>query len=353
MPSAPEPRAAVRAMSPYNPPLESRGGKLRLDFNENVAGCSPKVIEALRTGPTRDSLATYPEYAEARQRLAAHLGVEPDQVAIGNGTDEVINALLHAYVDAGDEVVVPEPSFRMFRFYAQLVGGLPVAVPYRGRDLAFPADELAAAVGPRTRAVCIASPNNPTGGVASRAEVERVLEAADGCAVLVDEAYFEFHGETMLDLLPRHPNLFVSRTFSKAYGLAGMRIGALASQPGNIAAVRKVQSPYGVSSLAVRCALAAVEDPEYVREYARQVHQSRQLLESALDEMGIRRWPSCANFVLIELGDRSPAVCARLADLGVLIRDQSSHVPGAARVTVGPLQETVRFLSALKEALAA
>ena len=352
MANAPVPRKAVRKMAPYTPPLEGRGEMLRLDFNENVSGCSPRVLEVLREHPTRGFLATYPEYAAARRKLAAHLGVKPGQVTVGAGTDEVISGVLHAYVDAGDEVIVLKPSFAMFAFYTQLVGGIPRFVPYRAPDLAFPLEEVLEAIGPRTRAVCIASPNNPTAGVVSTAELERILAAADGCAVLVDEAYFDFHGETMIGLLPQWPNLFVARTFSKAYGMAGLRIGVMVSQADNVAVVRKGQSPYGVNSLAIRCALAAIEDQDYVREYVRQVLQARQLLCAAFDELKLRYWPSHANFVLFELGDRSDQVRCALADQGILVRDQSAHFPGAVRVTVGPLKETVRFLAALQEALA-
>ena len=199
--------------------------------------------------------------------------------------------------------------------------------------------------------ICIASPNNPTGGVLGLKQAEQILAAADGCAVLIDEAYFDFHGETAVGMIERCPNLFVARTFSKAYGMAGMRVGVLASQLDNIAIARKGQSPYGVNSLAIRCALAAIEDQGYVREYVRQVLQARELLCAAFDELAIRYWPSRANFVLFEVGDSAAAVCAALSEQGILIRDQSRHIPGAVRVTVGPLQETVRFIAALKEVL--
>ena len=351
MPRPPTPRTAVQQMAPYNPPLEGRGQKLRLDFNENVAGCSPKVLEVLRTCASRGFVATYPEYAEARRRLGAHLGVDGDQVIIGAGTDEVINAVMHAYVDPGDEVIIPTPAFSMFKFYAQLAGGVPVPVPYRQPDLGFPVSELLAAIGKQTKAICIASPNNPTGGVLGLDQAEQILGKADGCAVLIDEAYFDFHGETMMGLIDRWPNLFVARTFSKAYGMAGLRVGVLASQLDNIAITRKGQSPYGVNSLAIRCALAAIEDQGYVREYVRQVLQARELLCAAFEELEIRYWPSRANFVLFDVGDTAAAVCDALSDRGILIRDQSRNIPGAVRVTVGPLQETVQFIAALKEVL--
>ena len=352
MPRAPTPRAAVQQMSPYNPPLEGRSRKLRLDFNENVSGCSPMVLETIRQAVSRGFIATYPEYLEMLGRLGAHLGVDSDQVTIGAGTDEIINGILHAYVDPGDEVIMPQPSFAMFRFYTQLVGGVPVPVSYRGEELAFPVEEIVAAIGPSTRAICIATPNNPSGGVATREEIIRILTAADRCAVLLDEAYFDFHGETMLDLIPDWPNLFVARTFSKAYGMAGMRLGVAASQVDNIAVVRKGQSPYGVNSLAVRCALAAMDDTAYVRDYVRQVLRARDVLCETLEDIGIRYWPSRANFVLFELGEDCRRACDELSAKGILIRDQSAHLPGKARVTVGPLEETSRFVAVLREVLA-
>lgn len=351
MVKAPSPRAAIRAMAPYNPPLEGRRGKLRLDFNENVAGCSPKVLEALRASATQDFLATYPEYGEARSRLGAYLGVRADQTLLGAGTDELIGAVVRTYLEPGDQALIPRPSFSMFRFFVELAGAVPRQIPYRPPSLEFPVEELAAAIGPRTRAICIASPNNPTGGALSAEDADRILRAADGCAVLIDEAYFDFHGETLLGFLGRWPNLFVTRTFSKAYGMAGLRIGVLASQAENIAAVGKGHSPYSVNSLAVRCALAAIDDPAYVRGYVQQVLEARELACGTFAELGIRYWPSRANFVLFELGDQAAAVCAGLAERGILIRDQSAHIPGAVRATVGPLAETTRFLAALKEVL--
>ncbi len=338
-------------MAPYSPPLEGRGEKLRLDFNENVAGCSPHVLDTLRECASQDFVATYPEYEEARRRIGGHLGVGAGQIALGAGTDEVISGLMHAFVGHGGEVLVLKPSFSMFRFYAEQVGATARAVHYTMPDLQFPLQDLIDAVEPQTRAICIASPNNPTGGVIRTDQLERVLEAVDGCAVLVDEAYFHFHGRTAIGMLDDWPNLFVGRTFSKAYGMAGLRVGVLVSQEANIAMVRKGQSPYGVNSLAIRCAMAAIEDTEYVADYVEQVRSSRQFLCEALRAMNVRYWDSEANFVLFEIGERSREVVAQVSSQGILIRDQSSQMPGTARVTVGPLNATVRFLAILKEVL--
>ncbi len=351
MASRPEPRAAIRKMAPYAPPVGGRGGKLRLDFNENTVGCSPRVIEAIRRAATRGFVATYPEYERARRKIGEFLGVSGAQVVFGDGTDELIDSVIHTYVDPGDEVLMPWPTFRMFQFYAEVASGVPRQVGYRLPELEFPLEEILAAIGPRTRLIAIASPNNPTGDALPLSGIETVLQAADGRAVLIDEAYFEFYGVTALDLLPRYPNLFVSRTFSKAYGLAGLRVGCLISSAENIAQVRKGQSPYSVNSLAVECALAAVDDQAYVADYVAQVLQARELLCGALEELGLGFRPPSANFVLIDLGERADAVCAALREKGILLRSRTRAIPGAVRVTVGTTEQTIRFLAALKETL--
>jgi histidinol-phosphate aminotransferase len=349
--SRPQPREAIRKMAPYTPPTSGRGGKLRLDFNENTVGCSPRVIEALTRSATRGFVATYPEYETARERIGTFLGVKGSQLIFGDGTDELINAVVHTYIDPGDEVLMPWPTFTMFRFYTEVVSGVPKRVEYELPDLKFPLEELIASVGERTRLICIASPNNPTGDALSLGEIEKILEAAGDRAVLIDEAYFEFNGVTAIDLLARYPNLFVSRTFSKAYGLAGLRVGCLVSNEENIEQVHKGQSPYSVNAVAIECALAAVDDQAYVTGYVKKIIEARALLCGTLDELDVSYWPSEANFVLMNLGDRAAEICAALREKNILLRSQTHNIEGAVRVTVGTLDQTVRFLAAFKEVL--
>ena len=351
MASRPQPREAIRKMAPYTPPTSGRGGKLRLDFNENTVGCSPRVIEALTRSATRGFVATYPEYETARERIGTFLGVKGSQLIFGDGTDELINAVVHTYIDPGDEVLMPWPTFTMFRFYTEVVSGVPKRVEYELPDLKFPLEELIASVGERTRLICIASPNNPTGDALSLAEIETILDAAGDRAVLIDEAYFEFNGVTAIDLLPRYPNLFVSRTFSKAYGLAGLRVGCLVSSEENIEQVHKGQSPYSVNAIAIECALAAVDDQAYVTDYVRKIIEARALICGTLDELEVSYWPSEANFVLMNLGDRAAEICAALREKNILVRSQTHNIEGAVRVTVGTLDQTVKFLAPFKEIL--
>lgn len=345
----PKPRQAIERMAEYRPPTSSRVGKERLDFNENTVGCSPKVIEALRKIATPDFLATYPEYGRARQLMGDFFGLKANEVLFSDGTDEGIHILVQTYVEPGDEVVMPWPTFPMFRFYAEVAGAVPVPVALREPDLSFPTDELLEAIGPKTRAVLIANPNNPTGGAIGLDVVETVLQKAAGAAVLIDEAYFEFYGVTALDLLPQYPNLFVSRTFSKAYGLAGLRVGCVLSQAENITAMRKGQSPYSVNALGVACAVAAIQDLDYVEEYVAEVLAARKLLLEALDRFGVRHFPTEANFVLTEMGDRAQEVITRLRERDILVRDRSKERAGTVRLTVGNMEQTEWLISALEE----
>jgi histidinol-phosphate aminotransferase len=344
-----KPRPAVLKMSPYSPPTGGRAGKLRLDFNENTLGCSPQVVEFLRRKLSAGALAVYPDYDEARPELAAYFGLPPDQLLLTNGTDEAIQVLLNTFVDAGDQVLLLRPSYAMYKFYAQVAGAALREVDYRPADLAFPLEELLAAATPATRAVLIANPNNPTGTAVGLAGIERILAAAPQAAVLIDEAYFEFYGVTALGLISRYPNLFVSRTFSKVFGLAALRMGCLFGQAANVACLRKAQSPYSVNQLAALAARAAIRDPEFVRGYVAEVLAAREALCRGLERLGVSYVPSQANFVLLRAGERALEIRDRLREKGLLVRDRSYEIPGAVRVTVGTREQVARFLEALRE----
>lgn len=345
------PRAAVEKMAPYSPPTAGREGKLRLDFNENTVGCSPRVLRALKRLTTRERLAMYPEYGEAGQKLAAFFGVAPEELLFANGTDEAIQVLMNTYVDDGAPVLLLRPSYAMYRFYAELAGAAITEIPYRPENLAFPLEELLAAITTETRAILIANPNNPTGTAVDLPGIRRILDRAENAAVLIDEAYFEFCGTTALGLVRDYPNLFVSRTFSKVYGMAGLRLGCLFSQAANTEWLHKGQSPYSVNSLAVLCASEAVEDREYMDKYVAEALESRRLLRRDLDKLGIPYYPSAGNFVLVRFGDRSIEIRDRLREKGVLVRDRSYEIAGCVRVTVGKKAQLRRFLAALREVL--
>ncbi len=347
--SAPlQPRDAVRRMTPYSPPTGGRADKLRLDFNENTVGCSPAVAEFLRTRVTDGLLSVYPEYNDVKRELTAHFGAREGEMLLTNGTDEAIQVLINTFVSDGDEVLILQPSYAMYLLYAELAGATIREIPYRAETLAFPLEELFDAITPQTRAILISNPNNPTGTAVKPVVVEEILAHAPHAAVLIDEAYFEFFGWTTLPLVAERPNLFVSRTFSKAFGMASMRLGCLFSNSENITLMRKAQSPYSVNMLAALAARVAVNDRDYVSNYVQEVLAARDLLYAGLERIGVPFYRSEGNFVLVRFGARAAEVRDELAAAGVLVRDRSYELAGCVRVTVGTREQTTRFLSELE-----
>jgi len=335
-------------MAQYSPPTGGRTGKLRLDFNENTVGCSPKVAEFLKTRINERQLAVYPEYTEAKRELAGRFGVAENEMLLTNGTDEAIQILINTFVDDDDEVIILQPSYAMYKFYAELAGANIREVRYRDESLDFPLEELLGAIRPETRVLLISNPNNPTGTAVNLEGIERILKRGAGAAVLIDEAYFEFFGITSLRFLGRYPNLFVSRTFSKVYGMATMRLGCLFSGAKNIAVAHKAQSPYSVNMLAALAARVAVRDTDHIANYVAEVLTARDLLYAALEKLGIPFYSSEGNFVLMRLGNRATEVCDELRTAGVLVRDRSYELAGCVRVTIGTREQIKRFVTQLE-----
>jgi histidinol-phosphate aminotransferase len=344
-----QPRPAVLRMAPYHPPTAGRANKLRLDFNENTVGCSPKVIHALTTQLSPADLAVYPEYGPAKEVIARYFQITPDRFVFTNGTDEAIQVFINTYVDDNQEVLVLKPAYAMYRFYAEVAGAKVVEIEYPQPAMEFPLEVLLRAITPQTRAILISNPNNPTGTGLSLDAIRRILARASHAAVLIDEAYYEFSGITALGEIDRSPNLFVSRTFSKVFGMAGLRLGCLFSQPANIEYLHKAQSPYSVNSLAVLAAQAAVQDTEYIQHYVAEVLAARDLLCAGLDRLGITYIPSAGNFVLGRFGNRALEIRDRLRDQAILVRDRSYEAAGCVRMTVGTREQTARLLAALEE----
>ncbi len=351
-PTTPQPRARVQAMMEYHPPLGDRS-TLRLDFNENTVACSSKVREALGR-ISAGSLTRYPERAPVEALVAAHLGLAAEQVALTNGVDEAIHVLFEAFLEAGDELLLPVPTYTMYEVYSSATDARVVAVQ-AGDDLQFPFERLLAAITPRTKIIAIANPNSPAGSVATRAQLIEIASRAPHAVVLVDEAYFHFHNETVMDLIGVVPNLMVARTFSKAYGLAGLRLGLLAGPVELMRWVRRVLSPYSVNSLALACLPPALEDTAYLDWYVSEVLAARAEFEAALDEAGVRRWPSRANFVLTEIGSGHKEFTRLMSAKGVLVRDRSSDpgCDGRVRITIGTREQMRQAAAALHEVLAA
>jgi histidinol-phosphate aminotransferase len=301
---------------------------------------------------SRSELTMYPERERVERIAAAHLGLAPEQVLLTNGVDEAIHVLCQTYLGPGDAMLLPVPTYSMYAVYASGTDATLVEVP-AGEGFRFPLDALLAKITPATRLIAIANPNSPTGQAVRREEILRVLEAAPHAAVLVDEAYFHFHGQTVMDLVGRIPNLLVARTFSKAYGLAGLRLGLMAAAPEQMQWLRRVISPYSVNSLALACLPAALEDQAYIDWYVSEVLAARGEFTAALEHLGVLHWPSEANFVLTRIGPKHAEFSRAMRERGVLVRDRSSDpgCDGCVRITIGTREHTAQGIRAMEQVL--
>jgi len=345
-----KPRRAVQQMPEYHPPLANREA-LRLDFNENTFAPSPRVIERLRQA-TSEGLTKYPEREPVERIVAKHFGLQPDQVLLTNGVDEAIHLICAAFLEAEDEALIATPTFFMYDVSIQLMTPHLRHVQ-ADASMEFPFERFLAAINEKTKLIIVASPNNPTGSTISREHLLAIAAAAPHAVLMVDEAYFHFHGESTMADVVDIPNLLVARTFSKAYGLANLRVGMIAGNAELLRYVRKVCSPYNVNGIALDCLPAALEDDAYVRWYSDQVRVGRERMMAGLRELGVEFFPSEANFILMKIGPKHAALIEAMREHGVLLRDRSADpgCDGYVRITIGIEDHVTRGLAALKASL--
>lgn len=344
----------VQTYDPVDPPelLAQQAGiplerVVKLNGNENPYGGSPKAVEAL----ARLAIHIYPDPQQRRirQALAHYTGADPDCIVAGAGSDELIDLLFRLFISPGDRILDFDPTFGMYGFCARVAGAEVVMVP---RDEAFEIDVEAAckAIDGHTKVVFVSSPNNPTGNLASREQVEALLDT--GRIVVVDEAYYEFSGQTVVDLVPRHENLVVLRTLSKWAGLAGLRIGYGIMSPALVHHIMDIKAPYNVNVAAEAALLASLEDKEYLLGNVRRIVQERERMFSLLRQVpGVTAWPSAGNFILCQVAPgRGAEVYRGLAERGVFVRSfRTPRLRDCFRVAVGTPEQTDAFIAALRE----
>lgn len=342
------------------------GAGLRLHLNENTGGCSPKVVEAVRRFDAM-ALATYPDFVAAVNETAVYLEVDPDRLVLTNGLDEGIllvsiayltNRTPEALVELGapltapggtSEIVVAQPAFEPYLSTAQAMGARIVSVPAT-KDYSYPVDAVLRVITPNTRLIYINNPNNPTGRAVPQEAIRRVAQAAGHAVVFVDEAYHDFLGENFLAEAPSHPNVIVGRTFSKAFGLAGMRVGVLIASPAVLKPIRRAMPLFNVNVVAIAALRAALTDPDFRRWYIDQATASKSLVYDACERLGLRFWKSSANFVLIDGADRADALVAALIARGVFVRDRTKDPSclNCFRLTTGVVDHTRTAIEALE-----
>jgi len=354
------PRKAVLSVKPYQPgkPIEEVKRELGLSdvikmaSNENPLGPSPKAVAAIKK--YLRNINMYPEGGcfYLRQAVAKRLKVKPEQLIFGNGSDELIELTLKAFVDEGDEVVVASPTFLMYEVASSVHGAKIKIVPMR--YFKYDLKAMKDAVSKNTKVVFIANPDNPNGTYVMRRELEDFLKGLpEDVIIFLDEAYCDFAEEqdypNGLDYISKN-NLIVTRTFSKAYGLAGLRVGYGVSNPNIIKYMETVRDPFNVNSLAQAGAIGALKDKEFLARSKRAVREGKRFLYSELKAMGVRYVPSVTNFILIEIGPKSGEAAERLLRKGVIVRNMKAWgLEKFIRVTVGKKAENKRFIRELKK----
>ena len=344
------PRKAVLEMPEYHPPLAGREA-LRLDFNENTLAPSPKVIERLKQ-ITAEGLTKYPEREPVERIVAEHFGLQPAQVLLTNGVDEAIHLMCCAFLEEGDEALIAPPTFFMYDVNISMMTRGLVKVQ-ADETMEFPFERFLAAITEKTKLIIVASPNNPTGTPVSREHLLAIAKAAPQAVLMVDEAYYHFHGESVMQDLANVPNLIVARTFSKAYGLANLRVGMMVGSAELLRYLRKVSSPYNVNGVALDCLSVAIADEAYLAWYVEQVRVGRERMMAGLAELGVPYFPSEANFVLMKIGPQHKELVVAMRKHGVLLRDRSTDpgCEGYVRITIGVEDHVTRGLEALKASL--
>jgi histidinol-phosphate aminotransferase len=343
-------RKAILQRKTYEAPAEGRLNKMRLDFNENTTGCGPAVVRALRK-LTPQQLAMYPEYAKPTRRIAAYFGVSEHELLLTNGGDDALRVFFDAFVEPHNSILICEPTFPMYRYYAEIAGARVETLRY-GAEMEFPLDDFVLALRKQPAVIFIANPNNPTGTLLPRGAIKQILLAAPKTVVVIDEAYAEFSGVTVLPWIRKYPNLFVTRTFSKAAGLAGLRLGAAMACRESMAGLRRAMPPFPVNIGALVAAEAALREGSSIRSYVKQTREIREWFAGELARLGVRTFPSAGNFLLADFGSQGPALFIKLAAQGILVRERSKDIgPGFVRISIGTGSEMEQLVKVIQREL--
>lgn len=346
-------KSHIAQMGAYKPPLEGRDNHkhLLLDFNERTLPVSPAVKQAMIDYINDDQLQVYPSYGDITDTIASYCNVPSGQVMITNGSDQGIDLIIRASSREGDEAIIPGPSFAMYHQCAK-VENLTIIEPTYTKEGGFPKQAVLNSISDKTRLIVLANPNNPCGTPIAREDILEIAAAAPGAAVMVDECYFEYTQETVCDVVEAYPNLLVTRTFSKTWGLPSVRLGYIISHPDNINALLNVRGPYDVNQLAVVAIDAALSNPEYTEKYVREVTDiSRPLLEGFLQQQQIPYWKSVANY-LWTFPENPIDVEQSLQADGILVRPKADNNGKVGlRVNLGNREQTQRLISSFESAL--
>lgn len=337
----------IQKMKAYNPPVDGRSkfDGVLLDFNERTKSPGKKIVKSVKKFIDNKKLQIYPEYFNLEKKIAKYAGVDPEQIMITNGSDQGIDIIFRTFTDKGNKVIIPSPSFAVFYQCAQIVGNKILKPLYRARDLSFPLKEMLKLIDKDVKLVVICNPNNPTGTLLALRDIKKISKKAENAIVYVDEAYFEFSKLSAAVLIKKYPNIIITRTFSKAFGLASLRVGYTIANKEYIAEMLKIRGPYDVNMAAYYAACSALENIDKMKSYADEVmNKAKPLVEEFFAKNGITYYKSGSNFILFK-PDNAGAVFEALKNAGILLRPQNKeNIKNTLRVSIGTVKDMKKFI---------
>ena len=344
-----KPKQSVEKMSGYFVPMYENDWDVKIDSNENNYGPSPKVIETLKNCDYKN-ISFYPFYGELSQKIANYQGFSIDNIKVTNGADESIQAIIQTYLEAGDALLTIDVSFEMPVIYTQIQGGEIIKVPFE-KKWEFPIDNFVKELSnPKVKIVYLASPNNPTGNLIEEKDIKRILENSTNKVVLIDETYANYSGTTYKKYVNEYDNVFIVRSFSKDFALAGMRLGYIISNSENIKNLKKVVSPFSVNTFAMQAGISALEDVQYFENIKQEILASKEELRQFFEELGGKVYSSYANFLLIDFGKKAEFIHNKLQkeNIAVKLFKKGSLLEGHLRITIPTKVGVERIKKALK-----
>jgi histidinol-phosphate aminotransferase len=336
----------IKMMS-YNPPLEGRAGLgyLLLDFNERTKPYDNKITKYLKKYIDNNTLNIYPEYKNICQSIADYTRVKKNNVLVTNGSDQAIDVIFKTFTKKNDQVIIPTPSFAWFFQCAKMNDNIIVSPQYKRKDLSFPLTEVLESISPNTKMIIICNPNNPTGTMIINSDIEKILQSAKNAIVYIDEAYYEFSNSTAAPLLKKYPNLVISRTFSKAFGQASLRMGYIIANEKIVKQMLKVRGPYDVNSLSVCSAQYVLKNLAGLKSYTNEINlKSKPLIEKFFQKNKIKFYPSGANFLIFKPNNAEFVYQTLLAN-NIRVRPQNkTPIKNTLRLTIGTTNQMKQFI---------
>lgn len=336
----------IKKMKIYNPPLAGRRAfnGLLLDFNECTLPPSKKVQKAIEKFLKSNKLQLYPEYDGLEKKIAKYAGVDKKQIMVTNGSDQAIDLIFRAFTEKSDTVIIPSPSFAMFFQCAQIIGNKILSPLYRKEDLSFPLEEIFDMINKSVKLIIICNPNNPTGTLLSVKEIEKIATKATNTILLIDEAYFEFSGISIVSLIKKYPNIVVTRTLSKVFGLPSLRLGYVIASKTYINELLKIRGPYDVNMIAYTAALATLDDLKGIKKYINEVmNKAKPMVEKFFTKNDIKFYKSAANFILYKPTIKDEEKI--LKENGFLVRPQDKiNIEKNLRLSIGTVSQMKSFI---------